>query len=89
MGVPAQKAGRAVMRHAWHHTCERIQRPKRTIQHHLYVTPDMTAKLTLRLDEQLIAAAKDTMEGAAHPAVTLNVHLAVEAGQGRNWAEAH
>lgn len=59
MGVPAQKAGRAVMRHAWHRTCERIQRPKRTIQHHLYVTSAMTAKLTLRLDEQLIAAAKD------------------------------
>ena len=39
--------------------------------------------------DRLIAAAKDTMEGAAHPAVTLNVHLAVEAGQGRNWAEAH
>jgi DNA polymerase I-like protein with 3'-5' exonuclease and polymerase domains len=29
------------------------------------------------------------METAAHPAVALNVHLAVEAGKGRNWAEAH
>ena len=39
--------------------------------------------------DRLITAAKDTMEGAAHPAVALNVHLAVEAGTGRNWAEAH
>jgi DNA polymerase-1 len=29
------------------------------------------------------------MEGAAHPAVHLAVPLIVEAGQGRNWAEAH
>jgi DNA polymerase I len=39
--------------------------------------------------DRLITAAKDTMEGASAPAVSLNVHLAVEAGKGRNWAEAH
>jgi DNA polymerase-1 len=39
--------------------------------------------------DRLITAAKDTMEGAAHPAVALKVHLAVEAGKGKNWAEAH
>jgi DNA polymerase I len=37
----------------------------------------------------LISVAKEVMESAAHPAVTLNVHLAVEAGTGKNWAEAH
>jgi DNA polymerase-1 len=37
----------------------------------------------------LIAAAKDTMEGANRPAVALKVPLTVEAGVGRNWAEAH
>ena len=37
----------------------------------------------------LIAAAKATMEGAAHPAVALKVPLIVEAGQGPNWAAAH
>ena len=37
----------------------------------------------------LIPIARDIMENASHPAVTLNVHLAVEAGQGKNWAEAH
>jgi DNA polymerase-1 len=39
--------------------------------------------------DRLIPVAKDIMEGAAHPAVSLNVHLAVEAGRGKNWAEAH
>ena len=37
----------------------------------------------------LIPIAKEVMEQASHPAVTLSVHLAVEAGQGRNWAQAH
>jgi DNA polymerase-1 len=37
----------------------------------------------------LIARAKEVMEGAAHPAVALDVPLTVDAGQGANWAEAH
>ncbi|MCX7302355.1 MAG: DNA polymerase I [Rhodobacterales bacterium] len=37
----------------------------------------------------LIKVAKDVMEGAAMPAVKLDVHLTVEAGQGANWAAAH
>ncbi|MFN6925448.1 MAG: DNA polymerase I [Tabrizicola sp.] len=39
--------------------------------------------------DRLTAMAKEVMEGAAHPAVALKVHLAVEAGRGRTWAEAH
>lgn len=39
--------------------------------------------------DRLIPIAKAIMEHAAAPAVALNVHLAVEAGTGRNWAEAH
>ncbi len=37
----------------------------------------------------LIPIAKHIMETAADPAVSLKVHLAVEAGQGQSWAEAH
>ena len=37
----------------------------------------------------LVAVAKDVMEGAAAPAVRLDVHLDVEAGQGATWAAAH
>ena len=39
--------------------------------------------------EALIKAARDTMEQANHPVVPLKVPLVVDAGQGRNWAEAH
>ncbi len=39
--------------------------------------------------DALIKVAKDTMEGAAHPAVHLTVPLTVEAGKGASWAAAH
>jgi len=39
--------------------------------------------------EDVINAARDVMEGAANPAVHLDVPLIVDAGQGMNWAEAH
>ncbi|MEF9603108.1 DNA polymerase, partial [Paracoccus sp. PXZ] len=38
---------------------------------------------------ELIAAARGVMQGAADPAVRLDVPLIVDAGQGANWAEAH
>ena len=39
--------------------------------------------------ERLIEVARAVMEGAADPAVRLDVPLVVEAGQGANWAAAH
>ena len=39
--------------------------------------------------DDLITVARDIMEKAAHPVVHLDVKLTVDAGQGRNWAEAH
>ena len=39
--------------------------------------------------DALIGAARDVMENASDPAVKLDVKLAVDAGQGANWAEAH
>jgi DNA polymerase-1 len=39
--------------------------------------------------DALVSAARDVMEGAAMPAVKLDVHLTVEAGRGVNWAAAH
>ena len=39
--------------------------------------------------DDLIGTAREIMEGAALPAVALDVPLVVDAGQGRNWAEAH
>ncbi|MBU2360920.1 MAG: DNA polymerase I, partial [Alphaproteobacteria bacterium] len=39
--------------------------------------------------DKLIETARDIMENASDPAVKLDVRLAVEAGQGPNWASAH
>ncbi|MGY3438494.1 MULTISPECIES: DNA polymerase I [unclassified Marinovum] len=39
--------------------------------------------------DDLIAVARDIMEGAADPVVKLDVPLVADAGQGANWAEAH
>ncbi|RUS59916.1 DNA polymerase I [Pseudorhodobacter sp. E13] len=62
---------------------------------------DLDAKMLLQVHDELlfevatdavdplITAARDIMEGAAHPAVHLSVPITVDAGQGANWAEAH
>ena len=39
--------------------------------------------------EETIEVVRGVMEGAAMPAVQLDVPLTVDAGQGANWAEAH
>lgn len=39
--------------------------------------------------DKIIGVARDVMEGAADPAVKLDVKLTVDAGKGANWAEAH
>jgi DNA polymerase-1 len=61
----------------------------------------LPAKMLLQVHDELlfevdedavddtIARVKEVMEGAAEPAVKLDVPLIVEAGTGRNWAEAH
>ena len=38
---------------------------------------------------RLISVARAVMEGAADPAVKLDIKLIADAGQGPNWAEAH
>ncbi|WP_284163708.1 DNA polymerase I [Frigidibacter sp. SD6-1] len=62
---------------------------------------DLPAKMLLQVHDELlfeveegavdalISAARAVMEGAAHPAVHLDVPLTVDAGRGLNWAEAH
>jgi DNA polymerase-1 len=50
-------------------------------------------ELVFEVDEgavdALIARARDVMESAASPVLHLSVPLVVDAGQGKNWAEAH
>ncbi len=61
----------------------------------------LPAKMLLQVHDELIfevsedavddtiAAARDVMQGAADPAIKLDVPLIVDAGVGDNWAEAH
>ncbi|MCZ0811568.1 MAG: DNA polymerase I [Pseudomonadota bacterium] len=62
---------------------------------------DLPAKMLLQVHDELIfevhedsadtliATAREVMQGAADPAVRIDVPLVVDAGQGANWAEAH
>ena len=62
---------------------------------------DLTAKMLLQVHDELIfevsedaveetiSVARDIMQGAAEPAIKLDVPLVVDAGIGDNWAEAH
>ena len=62
---------------------------------------DLPAKMLLQVHDELlfevdegsedalIAAAREVMENANDPVVKLDVKLTVDAGQGKNWAEAH
>jgi len=61
----------------------------------------LPAKMLLQVHDELIfevdedavdtvaARAREVMEGAADPAVHLNVKLVADVGKGQNWAEAH
>ena len=55
----------------------------------LQVHDELVFEVDEGAERQLIAAARDVMEGAAMPVVELSVPLTVDAGQGKNWAEAH
>ncbi|MEI4262549.1 DNA polymerase I [Roseovarius sp. D0-M9] len=62
---------------------------------------DLPCKMLLQVHDELlfevdegavddvIAAAREVMEGASDPVVKLSVPLTVDAGQGANWAKAH
>jgi DNA polymerase-1 len=55
----------------------------------LQVHDELLFEVEAGAEEDLIAAARKVMEGAADPVVKLDVKLTVDAGQGPNWAVAH
>ncbi|MEM6579590.1 MAG: DNA polymerase I, partial [Pseudomonadota bacterium] len=55
----------------------------------LQVHDELLFEVENRAVDALIDAAQSVMEGAALPALQLDVPLVVDAGQGSNWAEAH
>ncbi|MCP5072448.1 MAG: DNA polymerase I [Rhodobacteraceae bacterium] len=55
----------------------------------LQVHDELVFEVPTETVEETISVVRDVMEGAAMPAVQLDVPLTVDAGQGVNWAEAH
>ena len=55
----------------------------------LQVHDELLFEVEKGAEQDLIAAAREVMENAADPVVKLGVKLAVDAGVGANWAEAH
>ena len=55
----------------------------------LQVHDELIFEVDASATDDLITAARAVMENASDPAVKLDVKLAVDAGQGPNWATAH
>ena len=55
----------------------------------LQVHDELIFEVDAEAVDDLIGTAREVMENASDPAVKLDVKLAVDAGQGANWAEAH
>ena len=55
----------------------------------LQVHDELLFEVEQGAEDDLIKVAREVMEGAADPAVHLTVPLIADAGQGKNWAEAH
>ena len=55
----------------------------------LQVHDELVFEVETSAVDDLIAAAKKVMEAATEPALKLDVPLIVDAGKGKNWAEAH
>ena len=55
----------------------------------LQVHDELLFEVDQGAEDDLIKVAREVMEGAADPVVHLTVPLVADAGQGRNWAEAH
>ncbi|OSQ53313.1 DNA polymerase I [Marivita geojedonensis] len=55
----------------------------------LQVHDELLFEVDQGAEDDLIKVAREVMEGAADPVVHLTVPLVADAGQGKNWAEAH
>ncbi|RJL12786.1 DNA polymerase I [Paracoccus siganidrum] len=87
INAPIQGAAADIIRRAMIRMPEAIRGlPARML---LQVHDELVFEVQESAVEDLIAAARKVMEGAAEPAVKLNVPLIVDAGHGMNWAEAH
>ncbi|MDQ7071075.1 MAG: DNA polymerase I [Rhodobacterales bacterium] len=87
INAPIQGAAADVIRRAMVRMPDAIAHlPARML---LQVHDELIFEVDTAAVDDTIAVARGIMEGAAHPAVHLDVPLTVDAGQGPNWAQAH
>ena len=87
INAPIQGAAADIIRRAMIRMPEAIRDlPARML---LQVHDELVFEVEEGAVSDLIGVAREIMQGAAEPAVHLDVPLIVDAGQGANWAEAH
>ena len=86
INAPIQGAAADVIRRAMIRMPKAIEGLPATML--LQVPDELLFEVEAGAVDRLIGAARAVMEGAADPAVKLDVPLVVDAGQGANWAEA-
>ncbi len=87
INAPIQGAAADIIRRAMIRVPAAIGRlPARML---LQVHDELVFEVEKSAVDETVAAVRAVMEGAAMPAVHLDVPLVVDAGQGANWAEAH
>ncbi|MDO6585663.1 DNA polymerase I [Salipiger sp. 1_MG-2023] len=87
INAPIQGTAADIIRRAMIRMPEAIAKLPATML--LQVHDELIFEVDKGAEDELIATAKRVMEGAAEPVVKLDVPLVVDAGMGRNWAEAH
>jgi len=87
INAPIQGTAADIIRRAMIRMPDAIQgQPARML---LQVHDELIFEVAEDATGKLIDTAREVMEGAALPAVKVDVPMVVDAGQGANWAEAH
>jgi DNA polymerase-1 len=89
INAPLQGAAADIIRRAMMRLPEALSRQRLSARMLLQVHDELIFEAPKAEAEALMALAKEVMEGACEPVLSLSVPLTVEAKAARTWAEAH
>ncbi|MEM9370377.1 MAG: DNA polymerase I, partial [Pseudomonadota bacterium] len=89
INAPIQGTAADVIRRAMIRIPEALRRARLSARMLLQVHDELLFEVPETEVEATIVVVREVMETGPHPALTLDVPLVVDAGQGANWAEAH
>ncbi|MGD8810196.1 MAG: DNA polymerase I, partial [Gammaproteobacteria bacterium] len=89
INAPIQGTAADIIKRAMIRVPEALEKKKLGADMLLQVHDELLFEVPEKEIDDTIAVVRDVMEGAAGPAVTLDVPLVVDAGIGENWDEAH